>query len=126
MFYSFAGQEGPVCPETVLHYFPGGFAEELHVLHDAHLFILQFHTNNSGLAGREKWPTFFSVAWPRVIFYGLGVQDVAEFDFLDFTSLNVVRPETHEIFCQHTSIPVLQYLGEMKSGISVVYKMSIP
>jgi hypothetical protein len=28
--------------------------------------------------------------------------------------------------CQHTSISVPQYLGEMKSGSSMVHKMSIP
>jgi hypothetical protein len=42
-----------VSPGAVLDYFPGVWIKELHMVHDAHLFILQFHTTLDW-AGREK------------------------------------------------------------------------
>jgi hypothetical protein len=46
MFFIFAGGECSVCTGAVLEYFPGGWVRELHVVHNAHLFILQFHTSS--------------------------------------------------------------------------------
>jgi hypothetical protein len=51
------------------------------MVHDAHLFILKIHASSFGTDWRgEMTHFFFSVAWCREGFHGLGVQDVAEFD----------------------------------------------
>jgi hypothetical protein len=42
------------------------------VVHDAHMFVLWFHTSNV--------TTFFSMVQHREVFHRLGVQDVTEFD----------------------------------------------
>jgi hypothetical protein len=47
---------------------------------DAHLFFCSFTQATLELAGREKWPAFFSMVQCREAFHGLEVQDVVEFD----------------------------------------------
>jgi hypothetical protein len=75
-FWRCGGREhgvGSVCSGAVLDYFPEGQVEDMHVVPDAHLFILQFHISSFGTAGREKCAaTFFNVALCREAFHRLG------------------------------------------------------
>jgi hypothetical protein len=66
------------CPGPALDYFHRGWAGESHVVCDAQLFILQFHTRCFAVGWRG--PLFFSAEWHGEAFHGLGIQDVAEFD----------------------------------------------
>jgi hypothetical protein len=59
VFQFFLG-EASVCPWAVLEYFPGGWVGELHMVHDAHLFILQFHASSFGAGWQEEMACFFS------------------------------------------------------------------
>jgi hypothetical protein len=61
MFFSFVGG-GSVCPGDALDYVPGGLIGELHMVFHAHLFFCSFKQTTLELAGREKWPAFFSAA----------------------------------------------------------------
>jgi hypothetical protein len=56
-----------------------GWVGEPRVVHDAHVFLLQFHMLWSQLVGRNS-AAVFSAVQCREAFYRLGVQDVAEFD----------------------------------------------
>jgi hypothetical protein len=47
---------------------------------EAHLFFSRFKQATLELAGREKWPAFFSAVQGREAFHGLRVQDITEFD----------------------------------------------
>jgi hypothetical protein len=60
MFFSFAGG-GRVQSVQGLCWiiFLGEVLGELHVVHDAHLFILQFTPATLKLVGGEKWLCFF-------------------------------------------------------------------
>jgi hypothetical protein len=50
MTFSFAGVGGSVHPGVALDYFPGvwGWVGELHMVNNAHLYLLQFHTGRFG------------------------------------------------------------------------------
>jgi hypothetical protein len=79
--FQFCWLGGLVCPGAALDYFPGVWVGESHVVFDAHLFVLQFHTCSFGAGWwGEKALLFFSAVWHSEAFHGLGVQDVADFD----------------------------------------------
>jgi hypothetical protein len=50
------------------------------MVHDAYLFVLQFHSSNFGMADRKKQSTVFSAARPREPFHGLWDHYIAEID----------------------------------------------
>jgi hypothetical protein len=61
MFFSFAGGGYSACPGVALDYFPGMWVGELHMVHDAHLLILQFHVGSFGDGWRRELVMVFSV-----------------------------------------------------------------
>jgi hypothetical protein len=60
MFFNFA-EWGSVCPGAVLDYFPVGWVGELHVVPDAHLFILLIHTSSFRAGCPKRMVLLFSV-----------------------------------------------------------------
>jgi hypothetical protein len=64
----------------VLDYVPGWWIGELYMVHDAQLFILQSHKQHWSWLAERNGTTFLSAGQHKEAFYGLGVQDVIEFD----------------------------------------------
>jgi hypothetical protein len=63
-----------VCPGAVLDYGPGGWVKKLHMVHDAHPFILQIHTSRSEIG----W--WGDMVWHREAFHRFEVKGVTEFN----------------------------------------------
>jgi hypothetical protein len=62
-----------VCAGTLLDYVPWGWVRELHMVHDAQVFILQIHASSF----ESSW--WGEMVKCREAFHGLGFQDVTEF-----------------------------------------------
>jgi hypothetical protein len=55
MFFSFlGGREGFSLPKAMVDYFPGEWIQELCMVHDGHLFVLQFHTGTFGIGWKRR------------------------------------------------------------------------
>jgi hypothetical protein len=61
-FFFWWGAEGvSVCPRTALDYVPRGWVRELHLVSDAHLFILQIHASSFEADQGGEMALLFSV-----------------------------------------------------------------
>jgi hypothetical protein len=60
MFFSFTGK-GVSLPRAALDYFLRGWIVESCLVHDAHLFLLQFHTVSFGAGWQGEIALLFSV-----------------------------------------------------------------
>jgi hypothetical protein len=83
-FYIYASQfccgRGSIFLWAALDYVPGRWVGELHVVHDAHLFVLQIHISSFGTGWQGEMCALLSALGCREAFHRLGVQDVAELD----------------------------------------------
>jgi hypothetical protein len=50
------------------------------VVHDAHLFLLQFHSGSFVASWWGEMAVVFSAVQSEEAFHGLGIQDITEFD----------------------------------------------
>jgi hypothetical protein len=75
LFFSLAGREGFSPPWGCAVLFSQEVGRE--VMCTAFCYFMQA---TSELASREKWSSFFIVAWNRKTFHWVGVKDVTKFD----------------------------------------------
>jgi hypothetical protein len=60
MLFSFVGGGDSICPGAELDYVPREWVEELHIVHDAHLFFLLIHTSSFGAGQSREMARCFS------------------------------------------------------------------
>jgi hypothetical protein len=78
--FSFVSEGDSICPGPALDYVPVWWVGELHMVSDAHLFILQIHASRfEACQWGEMATTSLSMARHKKSFHKLGVQDVSEF-----------------------------------------------